>query len=152
MATLTGSASLGSSSYWSLKTASGLTWTYTRYEDIPELMKCHRFLERYCGPQSAPPQFQFPVILSLVARDETGAIVDGCYIEMVAEVVKLGFTKAGTEDFAELAPHLTTFMQGRKIRVVQVHARRRMSRFLRPLYERLGFKAMDAYQFFQGRI
>jgi hypothetical protein len=162
MATLDGSASPGNErpldpwvEYWRdfvLKTKNGLTWTATTPEDIPELMKCVRFLERYCGPQGVPSLFQWPVILSLVARDEQGEIVDGCYIEMIAEIAKLGFTKEGVEDFLDLKPSLVGFMRAKKIRVAQVHARKRIAGFLAPIYDRIGFKAMERFSFFQGRI
>ena len=155
MATSTGPASAGNEAFWQafeLKSKNGLTWSLCRAEDIPELFQCVKFLERYCGPQAAPPLFQFPVVLALVARDEMGLIVDGCYLEMICEVAKLGFTKKGTQDFQELAPYLTEFMKARKIRIVQVHARRRIAQFLAPLYKLIGFKSMENQSFFQGRL
>lgn len=116
-----------------------VTWRMAEKADRGALFKLRRAMEARLGKQDNPDLFESPVMLCLVAEDEHGTIVDGIYIEAVAEVTKLSLSPHGYS----LTPILASFLAARKIRVGRVTIPRKLRRLMRPMLELMGLDCVD---------
>jgi hypothetical protein len=122
---------------WTLE-SHGLTWSIARPEDIPAL---HRLLDSAhvkMGAQERPDWFEFPVVLTLVAKNLDGIIVDGLYVEFEAYIRKIGLNRQGMLSAEALVPMLGSFLVSRKIRIGRVAVPGRLSKIMRASMERMG--------------
>lgn len=123
---------------WTLE-SHGLTWSVAQEKDLPEL---HRLLDKahmMMGPQERPDWFAFPVILTLVAKDQYGAVVDGLYVELEGYLRKIGLNKQGMLSLEALVPMLGSFLVSRKIRLARIAVPKRLAKIMRGTVERCGF-------------
>jgi hypothetical protein len=72
------------------KAENGVTCHLGTLEDLPAIYDLWECRERILGPQDKPMLFARPVVLTLVAEDESGKIVDAVYFEATIDVTKIG--------------------------------------------------------------
>ena len=100
------------------------------------------------GPQDRPRLWESPVLLTLVAVNENGTIVCALYIEAVAELTMIGLSRDGFEGAWELLPELSHFLLQRKFRIARVSVPKKIARFMRAGFARLGFCDDDRLEHF----
>lgn len=124
--------------HWSLE-SNGLTWRIAEERDLPALTFLLDAAGQMMGPQERPDFFAFPVVLTLVAENLDGIIVDGLYIEFEAYLRKIGLNKQGMNSLEALVPTLGSFLVSRKIRLARVAVPSRLAKIMRGTVERCGF-------------
>jgi|GEM_PF-6201877 len=122
---------------WSL-TAEGLRWRIARPEDVPFLTWLLDSAHMMMGAQERPDFFAFPVVLTLVAENPDGVIVDGLYVEFEAYIRKIGLNRQGMLSAEALVPMLGSFLVSRKIRLGRVAVPKRLARVMRDSMRRMG--------------
>lgn len=122
---------------WSLE-SEGLRWRIALEQDLPALNHLLDTAHMMVGPQERPDFFAFPVVLTLVAEDADGIIVDGLYVEMEAYIRKIGLNKTGMLSAEALVPMLGSFLVSRKIRIGRVAVPARLARVMRDSMRRMG--------------
>jgi hypothetical protein len=140
MATATSLHSAGSSTDWRTWSlvSEGLRWRVAVIEDLPALTHLLDSAHMMVGPQERPDFFAFPVILTLVAEDFTGTIVDGLYIELDAYIRKIGLNRTGMISSEALVPMLGSFLASRKIRIGRVAVPIRLAKIMKASMRRMG--------------
>lgn len=128
---------------WSLD-AKGLRWRIALPSDQPALTALLDDAESILGKQERANLFEFPVVLTLVAEDEEGRIIDGLYIEFEAFVRKLGLNRQGMQSAEALVPMLGGFLESRKIRLGRVAVPRRLARVMRESMARMKMYCDDS--------
>jgi hypothetical protein len=123
---------------WRL-THAGLTWRAALPEDAVAITSLIDAGERRLGRRDRPDLFAPPVILTLVAEDAAGVIVDGVAIELVADVTKFTDNRQGFAAFEKLVPVVGAFLDSRKIRVAQMWTPLRWTRAMARAMARMGF-------------
>lgn len=99
------------------RTKGGLTWRVAVEQDLPAIERVWKAKARVLGAKcELPDLFAWPVVITLVAEDERGRVVDGVFIEAVADVTKLGGTSQGFESLAAIEKDLAGFLASRKFR------------------------------------
>ena len=128
---------------WTRKTGA-LTWRLAVPDDLLAIRKLRNISHRLTGePQRNPRLFSMPVLLTLVAEDETGKVVDCLYVEAIAELVKMG---CGPDSFAEMAgleEDLSMWLKSICIRTVIATSLPEHKERMTPGFLSLGFKCMD---------
>ena len=134
------------SEFWKdwTKCTGKLTWRLATPVDLLSIRRLRNVSERFMGmPQRNPTLFSMPVLLTLVATNERGKIVDCLYLEAQVELVKLACTAESLTELAGLEEDLSTWLKSVGIRTVLATTLaapgNRMSRAL----ESLGFKCCD---------
>lgn len=122
---------------WTL-TAEGLTWRIALPQDIPALTLLLDSAHMMVGSQERPDFFAFPVVLTLVAENPDGIIVDGLYVEMEAYIRKIGLSRQGMISAEALVPMLGSFLVSRKIRLGRVAVPKRLARIMAGSMKRMG--------------
>jgi hypothetical protein len=122
---------------WSLD-SEGLHWRIALPEDIPALTRLLDSAHMMMGAQERPDFFAFPVVLTLVAENLDGIIVDGLYVEFEAYIRKIGLNRQGMLSAEALVPMLGSFLISRKIRIGRVAVPGRLSKIMRASMERMG--------------
>lgn len=117
----------------------GLIWRVALQKDEPGIAGVLDAVDNRLGKQDRPDLYAAPVLLTLVAEDETGAIVDGLYIELVAEIVKFSDNRRAFDSYEKLLPYIGSFLQSREVRVVQMNVLSRWERVMSGSLERMGF-------------
>jgi hypothetical protein len=99
------------------RTSDGLTWRIATAEDMPAIERIWQAKARVIGVKcSLPDLFAPPVVLTLVAEDDTGRVVDGAFLEAVIDVTKLGARPGGFQSLTGIADELAAFARRRKFR------------------------------------
>jgi hypothetical protein len=96
------------------------------------------------GPQDRPDFLKSPVILTLVAEDAAGWIVDGVYIELVADITKLSTNRAGYASYEKLLPVIQGFLAERGIRLATMAVLTRWAPVMQASLEKMGFGLVDS--------
>lgn len=122
---------------WSL-TSEGLRWRIAVPEDIPHLTMLLDSAHMMVGEQERPDFFAFPVVLTLVAENPEGIIVDGLYVEFEAYIRKIGLNKQGMRSAEALTPMLASFLVSRRIRLARIAVPTRLAKIMRRTVERTG--------------
>jgi hypothetical protein len=122
---------------WSLE-SEGLRWRIALPEDLPALTRLLDDAHSMVGAQERPDFFSFPVILTLVAENSDGIVVDGLYVEMEAYIRKIGLSRQGMLSAEALVPMLGSFLVSRKVRIGRVAVPKRLARVMRESMERMG--------------
>ena len=122
---------------WTLS-AEGLRWRIATEADLPALYRLQDMAEQRMGEQERPDLMAFPVVLTLLAEDEQGRIVDGLYVEFEAYVRMLGLSRRGMISAEALVPMLASFLVSRKIRLGRVAVPVRLARVMQASLERMG--------------
>ena len=103
---------------WS-KTTGKLTWRLAVPSDLPAIRRLKNVSERFLGmPQRNPALFSMPVLLTLVAENERGKLVDCLYLEAQVELVKMGCVSSAVDELAGLEEDLSTWLKSIGIRTV----------------------------------
>ena len=101
------------------RTSDGLTWRVALPEDMPAIQRIWDAKARVIGVKcSLPDLFAPPVLLTLVAEDDRGRIVDGVFLEAIVDVTKLGAKPGGFQSLTGIADELASFVHNRKFRLV----------------------------------
>lgn len=124
---------------WRL-THEGLAWRIALPEDSPGVHRLFEAVERRFGTQDRPNLFAPPVLLTLVAENSGGHIVDGLYVELVAEIVKFSDSRAAFAAYPKLLPYIGSFLQSRNVRVAQMNVLSRWERVMCGALAAMGFK------------
>lgn len=122
---------------WSLE-SNGLKWRIAVEQDLPFLTRLLDSAHMMAGAQERPDFFAFPVVLTLVAENPDGVIVDGLYIEFEAYIRKIGLSKQGMISVEALVPMLGSFLVSRKIRLGRVAVPKRLARIMCDSMRRMG--------------
>ncbi|HEV2709141.1 MAG TPA: hypothetical protein VGU67_02910 [Edaphobacter sp.] len=122
---------------WSLE-SEGLRWRIALEKDLPALTRLLDVAHSMMGAQERPDFFAFPVVLTLVAENVDGIIVDGLYIEFEAYIRKIGLNRQGMLSAETLVPMLGSFLVSRKVRIGRVAVPARLSRVMRDSMRRMG--------------
>lgn len=122
---------------WSLE-SNGLRWRIAEEKDLPALTFLLDAAGQMMGPQERPDFFAFPVVLTLVAENTDGLIVDGLYVEFEACIRKIGLNRQGMISAEALVPMLASFIVSRKVRIVRVTVPKRLAKIMRASMERMG--------------
>ncbi len=95
----------------------GLVWRAALPADLSAIKRVWKAKARILGVKCTMPDlFAWPVILTLVAEDQRGRIVDGVFLEASVDVTKLGANPNGFASLGGLADELAHFVSTRKIR------------------------------------
>jgi hypothetical protein len=122
---------------WSL-TSEGLTWRIAVEQDLPYLTMLLNSAHMMVGPQERPDFFAFPVVLTLVAENSDGIIVDGLYVELEAYIRKIGLSRRGMLSAEALVPMLGSFLVSRKVRLGRVAVPKRLTKIMSASMRRMG--------------
>lgn len=117
---------------WRLECA-GLTWRVALPDDRDRVVALFGELD------DRPDLFAPPVLITVVAEDLGGSIVDAFYVELVADITKLTTNRAGFAAAELLVPAIASLLQARKVRVAQMSVPRRWVNVMRESMERMGF-------------
>lgn len=120
------------------QSSEGLTWRIAVLEDLPALTRLLDAAHMMVGAQERPDFFAFPVVLTLVAENADGVIVDGLYIEFEAYIRKIGLNRQGMLSAEALVPMLGSFLASRKIRLGRVAVPKRLAKVMGTSMERMG--------------
>jgi hypothetical protein len=127
------------------KTTGKLTWRLAVPDDLPAIRRLRNVTERFLQqPQRNPQLFGLPVLLTLVAVNERGTIVDLVYIEAQVEVVKMACTAVGFEESMALDEDLSKWLRECGFRTALVTTNQRMKPKMSEGLAAAGFKCMDA--------
>lgn len=127
------------------KTTGELTWRLAVPDDLLAIRKLRIASERFLNQkQRNIPLFSSPILLTLVAEDETGKIVDALYIETQVEIAKIGCSEAGFTETAGLAEDLSMWLRAigyKRANIKTVHA---LKEKMTGLLGALGFSCGDS--------
>jgi hypothetical protein len=97
----------------------GLSWRVALPSDLPAIERMWEAKARIIGVKhELPDLFASPVVLTLVAEDARGRIVDGAFFEAVIDVTKLGAKPGGFRSLTRIASELAGFFRSRTFRRV----------------------------------
>jgi hypothetical protein len=126
------------------KTTGRLTWRLATPGDLPRIRRLINVSERFLHQkQSRIGLFSPPVLLTLVAENERGKIVDALCVESVVEISKIACTRAGFEETAGLEADLYTWLRGVGFKQAIINTNHGLRERMRPILERLGFRCKD---------
>ena len=116
-----------------------LTWRLATPNDLPRIRRLRNISQRFLGmPQRDIPLFSMPVLLTLVAENERGKIVDCLYLETQIEVVKIGCNAGAFEETGGLEEDMARWLRRIGIKTVLVttteKTENRMEAFLHKLH------------------
>jgi hypothetical protein len=120
--------------------AKGLTWRCALPQDMFAMERLWKAKGRVVGNDDRPDLFAWPVVLTLVAEDDQGFIVDGVFLEAVVDVTKIGCSPEGFESLVGIAPELAGFVASRKMRFVYAILPTRLDRVMGKLLKLAGFE------------
>lgn len=123
------------------RTSEGLTWRIALPSDAGAIERMWDAKARVLGSKcDLPDLFAPPVILTLVAEDERGHVVDGAFLEAVIDVTKLGARPGGFKSLAGVADELAYFVRSRKFRRVTAAMPRKASERMAEGLKAAGFQ------------
>lgn len=122
----------------------GLVWRVALPRDSEGMLRLLERVEQRFGPVDRPDPFSPPVLVTIVAENELGEIVDGLYVELVAEIVKFSDSRRAFSAYPLLLPHIGALLQARKVRIAQMFVRTRWERVMRPALMKMGFVSSTA--------
>ena len=121
-----------------------LTWRLATPDDLPRIRKMRNITERFLHQrQSQIGLFSSPVLLTLVAENEHGKIVDALYVQSVVEISKISCTEAGFEETAGLEADLYAWLKGIGFKQAIINTNHGLCERMRPVLEKLGFNCQD---------
>ena len=127
------------------KVTGRLTWRLATPNDLPAIRRLRNVTERFLKqPQRNPQLFSLPVLLSLVAENEHGRIVDLVYVEAHVEVVKVACSAVGLEESFALDEDLSAWLRSIGFRTALVTTNHRLKPRMADELKAAGFKCMDA--------
>jgi hypothetical protein len=126
------------------RTTGKLTWRLATSDDLPRIRKMRNATERFLRQkQSQIGLFSPPVLLTLVAENEQGNIVDAAYVQAVVELCKITCNDVGFEETAGLAEDIFTWLRGIGFKQAIINTNHGLRERMRPILEKVGFKCED---------
>lgn len=132
--------------YWKdyRRTAGDLSWRLAVPEDQAAINRIREASERLLNErQKAPNLFAAPVMLTLVAEDAIGNVVDALYVEAQVEVVKMGLSADSFTATLDIERDLYAWLRGLGIKRATVRTRSSLKEAMRPILSFLGFECED---------
>jgi hypothetical protein len=121
-----------------------LTWRLATPDDLPSIRKMRNISERFLHQkQSQIGLFSPPVLLTLVAENERGKIVDCLYVQSIVEISKISCTEAGFEETAGLEADLYAWLREIGFKQAIINTNHGLREWMRPVLEKLGFTCKD---------
>jgi hypothetical protein len=118
----------------------GLVWRIAVAEDAGVIARMWEAKARLLGAKcSLPDLFASPVVLTLVAEDERGRVVDGAFFEAVIDCTKLSGRPGGFQSLTGIAGELGAFFQSRTFRRATAAMPPKVSEKMAAGLERAGF-------------
>lgn len=133
-------------SFWKdfRRTTGELTWRLALESDQPAIDRIIEASERLLDEkQKSPALFGRPVLLALVAEDESGAVVDCLYLETTVEVCKVGCSTTALIETAGLESELYTWLRGMGFKTATIRTRKSLKEKMAYVLEFLGFECED---------
>lgn len=128
---------------WTKKTGS-LTWRLGTPDDLPAIRRLRNISERFLHQrQSQIGLFSPPVLLTLVAENEKGKIVEALYVQSIVEISKIGCTGSGLDETAGLEADLYAWLKKIGFKQAIINTNHTLRERMRPVLEKLGFKCQD---------
>ena len=126
------------------KTTGELTWRLATPDDLPRIRKMRNTTERLLHQrQDQIGLFSPPVLLTLVAENEHGKIIEALYVESIVEIRKISCTTSGLEETAGLEADLYQWLRGIGFKQAIINTNHGLRERMRPVLEKLGFKCQD---------
>lgn len=116
---------------WRFRASNGYVWRLATPEDQPRIEEIWAEQERAIGRQDRPDLFEMPVILTLVAEDHAGVVVEALYAELTVEFVSIGTERSALRTVHEMFRHLRQFCGERSMRLARVNVPRRLAGMVR---------------------
>lgn len=129
-----------------------LTWRLATIDDIPEILALWRVTDRLLGKQDKPMLFAPPVMLTMVAEDDAGKIVDALYCEAVLDVTKIGCSRAGFDGAEAVVEDLRKWAAHRSFRLARIAIPRRLLGAMEGVLRRFGFHCADEFSHWVRRL
>lgn len=121
-----------------------LTWRLATPEDLPSIRRIRGATERFLHQrQSQIDLFSPPVLLTLVAENEHGKVVDALYVQSIVEISKIACAGTGFEETAGLEEDLLAWLVGIGFRQAIINTNHTLRERMRPVLEKLGFNCQD---------
>ena len=134
------------SAFWKdyRKTTGTLTWRLATPDDLPAIRRLRNISEWFLKqPQRNPTLFDLPILLTIVAENQRGQIVDALYVEAQIELVKMACTAKGFEESAGLEEDLSRWLKDIGFKTVHLTTPLNLKEKMRAIAEKLGFKCQD---------
>lgn len=131
--------------FWSTyrKQAGNLTWRAATEHDVPSILRLWKVTERLLGKQDKPMLFARPVLLTLVAEDQNGRIVDALYVEATVDITKIGCSREGFEGALPLAEDIRAWLTGRGFRIARICIPKKLRMTMAPVLRAFRFWPAD---------
>lgn len=132
--------------YWRdyRRTAGDLVWRLAIPEDQPAIDRIREVSERLLNEkQKSPNLFGAPVMLTLVAEDTAGNVVEALYVEAQVEIVKMGLSADSFTATLDIEKDLYAWLSGLGIERATVRTRLSLKDRMRPVLSFLGFENED---------
>jgi hypothetical protein len=121
-----------------------LTWRLATIDDIPDILRLWRVTERLLGKQDKPMLFAPPVLLTMVAENDQGEIVDAFYCEAVIDVTKIGCSRSGFEGCEVLIEDLRQWARHRSFRLARIAIPTKLKNLMAATLKKFGFSCVDS--------
>ena len=126
------------------KVTGRLTWRLATPDDMPAIRRLRNVSERFLHQrQSQIGLFSPPVLLTLVAENAQGKIVDCLYVQSIVEISKIACTGPGLDETAGLEEDLCLWLKGIGFKQAIINTNHTLRERMRPVLEKLGFKCQD---------
>lgn len=126
------------------KSTGSLTWRVAVREDQPAIDKLREASERLLNEkQKTPDLFNRPVLLTLVAEDRQGNLVEALYLEVQVEVIKIGCSSVALVETAGLEANLYAWLRGLGFKTATIRTRKSLKEKMSTVLEFLGFRCED---------
>ena len=132
--------------YWDnyRRTTGDLTWRLATSEDQPAINRIRETSERFLNEkQKNPDLFSIPIMLTLVAENPIGEIVDALYVEAQVEIVKVGCSAESFTETIEIESDLYAWLRGLGIKTATVRTRQSLKERMRDILSFMGFECQD---------
>lgn len=127
------------------RTYSGLTWRLATLDDLPAILKLWKAKERFLGcAQDLAPLFSRPTLITLVAEDADGNIVDGLVAEAHIDITKLGVSRTGFESTIAVADDIADWLKERGFRMASIVVPKSLSSRMAGVLTKMGFRSKES--------
>jgi hypothetical protein len=108
---------------------------------MPAICRVWKAKARIIGTKGRMPDpFSFPVVITLVAEDRRGRVVDGVFLEAVIDVTKMGANPEGFASLVTVERELAGFLKSRKFRRITAQMPERLAVRMQAGLVRSGFQ------------
>lgn len=97
-----------------------MTWRAATIEDAAAIIRLWEVTDRLLGKQDKPMLFARPVMLTMVAEDPNGKIVDAFYVEATVDITKIGASRRGFEGTIPIAEDIRAWLKSRGIHMARI--------------------------------